>query len=110
MTTRCARSCRPGCGARLEISPTRCASSRCPKPRTSTATASWSTAAGARNRRTDGRLQDLAQDVAAVARERPHLCGPAPELHRLRPGAAGQHLGAFQLVIRAVARLALGND
>src|SRR3954468_15408102 len=56
------------------------------------------------------RLQDLAQHVATVARKRPHLSGPAPELHGLRPSAAGKHLGAFQLVIRAVARLALGND
>src|SRR3954468_4135314 len=56
------------------------------------------------------RLQDLAQHVATVARKRPHLSGPAPELHGLRPSAAGKHLGAFQLVIRTVARLALGND
>src|SRR3954462_7035235 len=57
-----------------------------------------------------GRLQNLAQHVATVERKRPHLSGPAPELHGLRPSAAGKHLGAFQLVIRAVARLALGND
>src|SRR5256885_17221157 len=48
--------------------------------------------------------------MATVARKRPHLFGPAPELHGLRPGGAGQHLGTFELVIRAVARLALGND
>src|SRR5256885_1831359 len=49
--TRCARSCRPACAARLKISLARCATSRHPKPRTSTATASWWTAAGAPNRR-----------------------------------------------------------
>src|SRR4051812_39947007 len=110
MTTRCARSCRPACVARLKTSLTRCASSRRPKLRTSTATASWSTAAGAPNRKEDGRLQDPAQHVATVARKRPHLCGPTAELDGLRPGAAGKHLGALQLVVRAVARLALGNE
>src|SRR5829696_5855643 len=54
--------------------------------------------------------EQLAQHVAAVAGEGPHLGGPAPGLDRFAPGLAGEHLGALELVVRAITRLAFGND
>ncbi len=50
----------------------------------------------------------LAQHVAAVLGVGADLLGPAPGLNGLGPLLADQHFGAFDLVDRGVAGLALG--